>query len=104
MLLAKGAIEPSSGGAGFYSSVFIVPKDTGGLRSILYLKQFNHDMCIPVFKMPTIRYVGQLIQCGDYAFSIDLKDAYLHIPIFKHHHHFLCYLNISLKHNLISKS
>ena len=30
-LLAKGAIEPSSGGAGFYSSVFVVPKHTGGL-------------------------------------------------------------------------
>ena len=30
-LLAKGAIEPFSGGAGFYSSVFVVPKHTGGL-------------------------------------------------------------------------
>ena len=30
-LLSKGAIEPSSGGAGFYSSVFVVPKYTGGL-------------------------------------------------------------------------
>ena len=30
----------------------------------------------------------QLIQPGDYAFSIDLKNAYLHIPIVKHHHHF----------------
>ena len=30
-LLAKGAIEPSSGGARFYSSVFVVPKHTGGL-------------------------------------------------------------------------
>ena len=29
-LLAKGAIEPSSGGAGFYSSMFVVPKYTGG--------------------------------------------------------------------------
>ena len=30
-LLAKGAIEPSSGGGGFYSSMFVVPKHTGGL-------------------------------------------------------------------------
>ena len=30
-LLAKGAIEPSLGGVGFYSSVFVVPKCTGGL-------------------------------------------------------------------------
>ena len=30
-LLSKGASEPSSGGAGFYSSMFVVPKHTGGL-------------------------------------------------------------------------
>ena len=39
--------------------------------------------------MSTIRHVQQLIQSGDYAFSIDLQDAYLHIPIIKHHHWFL---------------
>ena len=38
--------------------------------------------------MPTIRHVWQPIQCGEYSFLIDLKDAYLHIPIVKHHHHF----------------
>ena len=32
-LLAKGAIEPSSGGAGFYSSMSVVPKYTGGPSS-----------------------------------------------------------------------
>ena len=36
-----------------------------------------------------MRHVWQLIQHGDYAFFIDLQDAYLHIPIVKHHHHFL---------------
>ena len=46
-------------------------------------------MHVPSFKMATIRHVEQLIQCGDYAFSIDLQDAYLYIPIVKHHHHFL---------------
>ena len=37
-LLPKGAIELSSGGAGFYPSVFVAPKCTGGLQPILYLK------------------------------------------------------------------
>ena len=50
-LLAKGAIEPSSDGASFYSSVFVVPKHTGGLCPILSLKHFNHFMHIPSFKM-----------------------------------------------------
>ena len=69
-LLAKGAIEPSSGGTGFYSSVFVVPKCTGGLQPIL--KHFNHCIHIPSFKMPTLKHVQQLIQHGDYAFSIDV--------------------------------
>ena len=39
--------------------------------------------------MPTLKNVQQLIQQGDFAFSIDLQDAYLHVPIVKHHHCFL---------------
>ena len=88
-LLAKGAIELSSGGAGCYYSMFVMPKHTGGLRPILNLKCFNHYKHIPSFKIPTLKHVWQLIQHGDYAFSIDQQDAYLHIPIVKHHHHFL---------------
>ena len=87
--LAKGAIEPSSGGVGLYSSMFVVPKHTGGLHPILNLKHFNCFMHIPSFKMPTLKHVWQLIQQGDFAFSIDLQDTYLHVPIVKHHHHFL---------------
>ena len=63
-LLAKGDIKPSSGGAGFYSSVFVVPKCTRGLCPILNLKHFNHFMHIPYFKMPTLKNVQQLIQPG----------------------------------------
>ena len=87
-LLPKGSIEPSSGDGGFYSSVF-VPKCTGGLHPLLNLKWFNCYLHIPYFKMPTIRHVWQLIQHGDYAFSIDLQDVYLHILIVKLHYHFL---------------
>ena len=88
--LAKGAIEPSSSGAGFYSSMFVVPKLTGGLHPILNLKHFNCFMHIPSFKMPTLQHVWQLIQQGDYDFSIDLQDAYLHVPIVKH---YCCFLH-----------
>ena len=87
--LVKGGIEPTSGGDGFYSSIFVVPQCTGGLWSILNLKHFNPYIHIPYFKMPTIRHVWQLIQHGDYAFYIDWQDAYWHIPIVKYHHCFL---------------
>ena len=93
VLLAKGVIKPSSGGAGFYSSLFVVPKHTGGgLWPILNLKHFNCYMHIPSFKMPMLKHVWHLIQHDDYAFSIDLQDAYLHILIVKYHCHFLCFV------------
>ena len=91
-ILSRGTIEPSSGGASFYSSVFVVPNHTGGLQPILNLKQINHFLHIPSFKMPTTRHVQKLIQSGDYAFSLDLQDDYLHISIVKHHHHCLCFV------------
>ena len=59
-LLAKGVIEPSSGGAGFYSSMFVVRKHTGGLHPILNLKCFNHYMHITSFKMPTLKNIWHL--------------------------------------------
>ena len=46
-LLAKGVIEASSGGVVFYSSVFVVPKHTGGFRPILNFKQLNHYLHTP---------------------------------------------------------
>ena len=71
------------------SFLVVVHQCTVGLRPILNLKHFNHCMHVSSIKMPTIRNVWQLIQHGDYVFSIDLQDAYLHIPIVKHHCHFL---------------
>ena len=47
--------------------------------------------------MPNIRHVWQLIWHGDYAFSIDLQDAYLDILVVKHH----CIFTISLVQNTI---
>ena len=61
-LLTKGAVKPSSGGAGFYSGVFVIPKHAGGLWPQLNLKQYKFYVGIPSFKMPTIRHVWQLIQ------------------------------------------
>ena len=66
--------------------MFVVAKQSGGLWFLLNIKWCNHCMHIPTFMMPTIRDVQQLLHSGDCAFSIDLKDACLHIPTVKHHH------------------
>ena len=83
-LLEKGAIEPvpeSEEGTGFYSTFFVVPKKPEGLRPILNLKQFNHSVVRKGFRLDSIRSIKNEIRPGDLAVSVDLKDAYYHVPV-----------------------
>ena len=54
-LLAKSAIEPSTGDARFYANILVVHKHTNGLHLIFYLKQFNDNIHIATLKVPTVR-------------------------------------------------
>ena len=82
-LLNKGAIErvnqPSF--PGFYSSMFVIPKRNGGFRPVFNLKKLNQFIHAPHFKMETLQEVTKLIKESDYLTSIDLSDAFLHIPV-----------------------
>ena len=83
-LLDKNAIEivdPKDSNTGFYSTIFTVPKQTGGFRAILNLRKLNKFIRNQHFKMETLRSVIQSLNIGDWVFSIDLSDAYLHVPI-----------------------
>ena len=55
-------------------------------------KQFKCYTHIPTFKVTNVRKVLKLIQQGEYGISMDLKDAYLHIPFVKHHLGFLWFM------------
>lgn len=83
-LLEKNAIEmvePQNSDAGFYSTIFIVPKQSGRFRAILNLKKLNKFKKNRHFKTETLRSVFQALNKGDWASFIDLSDAYLHGPI-----------------------
>ena len=69
--------------------MFVIPMHLGGLQPILNFNKFKYYMYISTFKIPNIKQVWQLIQKGDYVFSVDLKDADLHILLVKHHHLYL---------------
>ncbi|MCS5551062.1 MAG: reverse transcriptase domain-containing protein, partial [Gammaproteobacteria bacterium] len=91
-LLGKGAIElvpPGQEGQGFYSTFFIVPKKDGGLRPILNLKPLNVYMEKSHFKMETLRSIIQALHVGEWGSTIDLRDAYLQIPMFPPHRKYL---------------
>ena len=79
-LLSKGAVEeiiPEC--PGYYSRIFLVPKKNGKLRLIIDLSVLNHSVYTETFEMETQRKVRNAVQLNDWAFSLDLTDAYLHI-------------------------
>ena len=66
---------------GFYSRLFLVPKATGGWRPVIDLSLLNKYIYCPSFKMETSTSLRRSVAPGDFAVSLDLKDAYFHIPI-----------------------
>ena len=92
VLLEKNVIEHVPVGQenlGYYSTVFVVPKRQGGLRPILNLKPLNQIVVPHHFKMETLRSIMKALKKGDYAVTLDLADAYFHIPIHTDYKQFL---------------
>jgi hypothetical protein len=91
-LLEKDVIVPVSENqkqSGFYSTIFLVEKKTGGLRPVINLRPLNKYLRKIHFKMDTLSTVLNLVKKGDYAISIDLRDAYFHIGIHPKHQKYL---------------
>ena len=81
-MLAKGVLEvvdhPS---LGFYSRLFLVHNATSGWFPVIDLSAFN-----------TVSSVLWSIRLGNVVFSIDLKYAYFHIPIYPDSHPYLRFI------------
>ena len=91
-LLFKNAIEKipqNEINSGFYSTFFLVPKKTGSMRPVINLRPLNQYIKKAHFKMDTLSTVINLVKPEDWAISLDLKDAYMHVPIFKKHRQYL---------------
>ena len=92
LLLLKNAIsEIPPGMPGIYSNVFLVRKASRGWHPVIDLKQLNAYINTPQFHMHTISSVLNTIERGDYAFKIDLQDAYFHVLIHPGFRKYLCY-------------
>lgn len=66
---------------GYYSLIFLVPKKNGQLRPVIDLSSLNRYLHVDKFKMTTPQSVRAALSPQDYAVSLDLKDAYFHVPI-----------------------
>ena len=82
-LLNKHAIEKVRNieSLGFYSRLFLVPKPQQKWRPVIDLSWLNQFLRIARFKMETPESIRASLNTGEWVTSIDLQDAYLHIPI-----------------------
>ena len=89
-LVAKSAVElaplPSQG---FYSRLFVVWKSSGSWRPIIDLSTLNLYVDVSHFRMETIQSVLLSVRQGNWMASIDLKEAYLQVPVHPDSRHFL---------------
>ena len=80
--MAKSAVElaplPS---LGFYSRLFVVWKTSGSWRPVIDLSISNLYVDVSHFRMETIQSVLLSVRQGDWVASIDLKEAYLQVPV-----------------------
>ena len=89
-LAQKEAICPvQAGDIGFMSAIFVVPK-SDGIVAICDKFKIPQPICgAPHFKMESIKLVKGLIQEGDWLTKLDLKDAYLTLPVHQAHQKYL---------------
>ena len=90
-MLKKKAIVPvrMCRTLGFYSKLFLVPKPGKKWRPVIDLSLLNNHLSVPTFKMETAEVIRNAICKGEWVVSIDLTDAYFHIPIHEKFQHLL---------------
>ena len=62
-------------------------------RLIIDLSLLNRYIKKQAFKMETVKLVRQAMRLNDWAVSIDLTDAYLHVPIHHQSRKYLCFVH-----------
>ena len=65
----------------FYNRLFLVPKASGKWRPVLDVSRLNKFVETSKFSMETPQTVQELVREGDWMISLDMRDAYFHIPL-----------------------
>ena len=74
---------------GFYSRIFLVPKPGKKWRPVIDRSVLNNHLSVPTLKMEVAEVIRNSICRGEWVVSIDLTDAYFHIPIHEKSQHLL---------------
>ena len=92
-LLSKNAIERVENvkSLRFYSHLFLVPKPHQRWRPVIDLSRLNTFLHLEKFKLETLESIRISLIPGEWVSSIDLSDAYLHIPIHRNSRKYLMF-------------
>ena len=58
-----------------------IPESVGDFRPIIDLSHLNLQIRCDHFKMETSRSIWEALQQREWTFQVDIRDAYLHIPV-----------------------
>ena len=103
-LLEKGAITtvpPHESHLGFYSRYFLVSKKSGEKRPILDLHVFNRFVATRKFRMLSIKALLRCVREDDWFTSLDLKDAYFHVPVQQAHRKILRFMGVAYEYQCL---
>ena len=92
-LKLKHCITPMSADeVGFFSRVFLVPKkNSNKWRLVIDLSHLNQFLINVPFQMDTLEVIKAASEQGMWATSLDLSDAYHHIPMSESAQKYLCF-------------
>ncbi|XP_071973455.1 uncharacterized protein [Engystomops pustulosus] len=74
-------VPPEEKGTGHYSPLFLIKKPNGSYRLIINLTFLNKWVTYIKFKMESIKSTTPLINHNAFLCTLNLRDAYYHIPI-----------------------
>ena len=81
-LLSKEAVIETQVSLGnFVSQISLVEKKDGAWDPVINLKDLNQSVKAEHFKMEGPHLLVDLLQSQDWMVKVDLKDAYLQVPI-----------------------
>ena len=93
--MEKGAFElaplPSPG---FYNRMFVAMKASRLWRPVIDLSALNLLVLKSPFDMETLQSVLLSVRRGDWMVSVDLRDAYLQVPVHLNSHRFLWFMTL----------
>ena len=76
----------------FFSRLFVVKKKGGSNRLIIDLSLLNKLLIVPSFKMETYSKIARGLVGPLWGCTIDLEDAYFHVPMNWHFHKFMAFV------------